>query len=944
MSMSYPTNGRSAPNARAERISRPVLNIYIGTKASYAGLWIAKYELPTLNRADQERVGSLYLDLEPLSEEIDRIHQETSDAAPMIKQTLRFPDLSQYTEGLPQEQRVWLQVSNPYGTRLPEYTRMGAGGIRQNGHGAIAYNSSIIEQHLEALLNNISAVDSAGHAPDTDLMTINIVCFLGGGTGSGSLPALTALARHVLRKQNRGGNIFVYAMLPVNVGNVAPERQTLQKSNSLAALLELEALMLKGDDKSQAFIMDLGNRQIRVPGGLVDEIFLFDDTQLGDQVDQMAQLIGMAIAMRMQNLSGIGKKEQAVRPDLTALQEHDDGGLITNVGSVCPLEVVFPAKDLATGFARRRAEALLRQATEGGALDYREQDLLRNQVCPARRVMEVFHISDRERRAAPEPRRWGSASEIIQAVNRYSTVVEQRFQEQKDEALKEQLSALDGVFQNGVWASSLPRMKAVLELFEEEYKKVKELTFASGAMMNRVSPDQMAAMNDRQRKAYYGQACSEELQRHRIVASNAVADTLIQELEKRIRMVDVMLTTLRYTQQRWEADHSESPEMRGQLTQEHPYRHNVFDPAAIPDPNAINELDTAVTTSEADRILKSALERMAGALGSDERSARETAGREATAMMDNMIAAYHRALDEMRLLEVIQLVYPKDRAQQEAALANHMRWMATTSRSTLRHDPSLWGDQAHRQLEVRAHLAVDYEDERERQSVERARQSTGGFGGRGVGYVPPGELLQSNDRARLQLLFSHHGVSLSAVPFLSDAAGGCVKSLKDRQKIWEMQGGIPVFSSNVMQDLVLRPGAFFDPAYEKAMQGGASAVPAPAPTMTGYGDDLAPGAYGQPGNQSGYGQLGNQSVYGQPGNQGSYGQPGNQSVYGQPQTPPSPYGQPPTSNAYGMPATGPYPAQSPAGSQMYGAQATPPAPPITQPRNLVDRVERRARN
>jgi hypothetical protein len=920
--MSVPYPGRSAPNARAERISRPVLNIFIGTKASYAGRWIAQYELPQLNRADQERVGSLYLDLEPLSGEIDSIHQAVADSK-MIKQTLRFPDLSQYAETLPPEQRQWLQVTNPYGTRLPNYTQMGAGGIRQNGHGAVVFNSATIEQHMEVLLNEISSVDSSGHAPDTDLITINIVCFLGGGTGSGSIPAISALARHVLRKQNRGGNIFVFAMLPVNVGNVAPERQNLQKSNSLAALLELEALMLKGDDKSQAFMMDIGNRQIRIPGGLIDEIFLFDETQLGDQIDQIPQLIGMAIAMRMQNLTGIGKREQAVRPDLTALQEHDDGGLITNVGSVCPLEVVFPAKDLATGFARRRAEALLGQVTDGGALDYKEQDLLRNQVIPARRTMELFFISDRERRAAPEPRRYGSPSEVIQAINRYSQVVEQRFQEQKDDALREQMAALNATLQNPTWTSTLPRLRAVLDLHVEEYKKVKDLTFASGQVMTRMGPDQMAAMNDRQRKAYYGTACHEELERHRITASHAVADTMIAELEKRIRMVDTMLQTLRNTQHRWEADHNESPEMMGQLTQEHPYRHNVFDRAAIPNPQAIDALDTAVTSSEADRILKMMMVNLAGALTGDERMARDTAAREASQMMDNMTVAYHRALDEMRLLEVLQLVYPSDKPAQEQALGNHMRWMSITSRSTLRHDPSLWGDQAHRQLEVRAHLAIDYEDERERQTVERARQSVNGFGERSVGYVPPGELLQSNDRARLQLLFSHHGISLSAVPFLSDAAGGCVKSLKDRQKIWETQGGIPVFANDVMQDLVLRPGAFFDPAFEKAMHG---SVAAPATTAVGYGampgsatynGDVAPGAYGQP----------------------MPGAPASQPVPGTMPPPPAPMTATP---GYGSQAYG-NPGQT-YGAQMYGTPPPPPAPPITGPRNLVDRVERRARN
>ena len=872
------TSKRPASNVAAQRISRPVLNIYIGTKAAQAGLWIAKYELPGMLRADQERVGSLYLDLEPLSDEIDRMHRETSDASPMIKQTLRFPDLSQYVEGLTPEQRSWLQISNPYGTRLPEYTRMGAGGIRQNGHGAVWYNSPILAQHMEALLNNISAVDSAGHAPDADLLTINIVCFLGGGTGSGALPAITALARHVLRTQNRNGNIFIYAMLPVNVGNIAPERQVLQKSNSLAALMELEAMMLKGDDKSQQFIFDMGNLKIRVPSGLVDEVFLFDDTQLGDQIEQISQLVAMAIAMRMQNLTGIGKREQAVRPDLTALQEHDDGGLITNVGSLCPLEVVFPAKDLAIGFARRRSEALLREASSDTPLDYREVDLLRNQLSPARRTMEAFHISDRERRAAPEPRRWGP-SEIIQGIDRYSQVIEQTFAEQRDGAIRDQMTALDALSTNPTFARTLTKLKAALEIQAEEYKKVKEQTFASTPSMQRWGPDQLASENERKRKAYYQQASAEELQRHRITATNAVSDVMMEEIGKRLRMLDVMSNTLRFTQQRWEAEHVESPEMRGMLTQEHPYRHNVFDHAAIPDPEAINALDNAVTQGEADRILKTAMERMAAALSGEERDARDTATSEANEIMANMTQAYQYRLGTMRLLQAIQETNARDRDSQENALSAHMRWMSTTARSTLRHDPSLWGDQAHRQLEVRAHISVDYEDEREHQWVERSRQSVGGFGERGPGYVPPGEVMQSNDPARLQLLFSHHGIALSAIPYLSDAAGGCVKSLKDRQRMWESQGGIPVFTCDVLQDLVMRPGVFFDPAYNKTLTGGAPAgTSSPAPV-------------------NGNGNMSLDDYL----NDGGNGSP----------------------------------------APIVGVQGT---PAVTQPRNLLDRVERRTRN
>ncbi len=834
--MASSSNGAPAPISVAQRISRPVLNVYIGTKAAQAGLWIAKYELPYLSRTDQERVGSLYLDLETLSNEIDEAHRPTSDASPMIKQTLRFSDLSSYLTTLTPEQQRWLVITSGMGTRLPEYTRMGAGGIRQNGHGAVVFNSSLIEQHLEALINNITAVDAAGHAPDADLITINIVCFLGGGTGSGALPALAAMTRHVLRKMNHGGNVFVYAMLPVNVGNIALERQAIQKSNSLAALLELEAMLLKGDDKAQMFTFEMGNLKIRIPSGVVDEVFLIDDAQLGDQIEQLSQMVGMGIAMRMQNLTGIGKREQALRPDLTALQEHDDGGLVTNVGAMCPLEVVFPADDLALGFARRRAEQILSEAIAPATLDFRDEDLVRNHLCPARTTMEAFRVSDRERRAAPEPRRWGG-SEIIQSINRYGQVIEQAFGEQRDNAILQQVTALDNMCQNPNWARSLPRLEAALNLWAEEYRKVKELTYAGQPVMSRWGPDQLAAENERKRKAYYQQACSEELQRHRITQTNAIADRMLEEIAKRTRMIGVMLATLGYIQQRWNAEHVESPEMSGRLTQEHPYRHNVFDPDAIPDPTAINKLDTAVSEGEAQLIMKHATERMAAALKTNETVARETATRETNAMMDEMIVAYGNRLGEMRLLQAIKLVYPTDRASQDTAITNHMRWMAATARSTLRHDPSLWGDQAYRQLEVRAHLAVDYEDERERQWVERARQSVGGFGERGPGYVPPGELLPSNDPYRLQLLFSHHGISLSAIPYLADASGGCVKSLRDRLAMWQNQGGIPVFTCDALQELVVKPGVFYDPA-ERATN---SSVPSMASVGAPSLDDVSPG-------------------------------------------------------------------------------------------------------
>ena len=68
--------------------------------------------------------------------------------------------------------------------------------------------------------------------------------------------------------------------------------------------------------------------------------------------------------------------------------------------------------------------------------------------------------------------------------------------------------------------------------------------------MQRWGPDQLASENERKRKAYYQQASAEELQRHRITATNAVSDVMMEEIGKRLRMLDVMSNTLRFTQQR----------------------------------------------------------------------------------------------------------------------------------------------------------------------------------------------------------------------------------------------------------------------------------------------------------------------------------------------------------------------------------------------------------
>ena len=73
---------------------------------------------------------------------------------------------------------------------------------------------------------------------------MNIVAFLGGGTGSGILPDIAVMARHRILQRNLKHRLNIFCLLPEHVREATTNDVSWRKSNATATLMELIALSL----------------------------------------------------------------------------------------------------------------------------------------------------------------------------------------------------------------------------------------------------------------------------------------------------------------------------------------------------------------------------------------------------------------------------------------------------------------------------------------------------------------------------------------------------------------------------------------------------------------------------------------------------------------------------------------------------------------------------
>lgn len=339
------------------RIVYPVLNIYVGTSPLEVGRHVNR-EVQQLDPSDQRKVASLFIDTMPIQEERANGHR-TAGSDTMQIMIPRFQASGQWNPDALDN----LYVVSGAAHHKPGITAAGAGGIRNNGHVAFCFWASSVMQRISDKLDLINApppVEQNQRAAAS--LRVNIIAFLGGGTGSGVLPALTVLTRYVMTRKNVVPQTAIYAVLPEHPKGSTAAMQRRARSNAFSALLELTTLLrLKTARERQR--IPYGAVELEIEGmQVVDIIYLYGHGKLVEHTP-VYEHIGMDLFLRMQDGHGAGHERHRQLPDLSGLQEKDSEELPTIGATSGVTEIIFPRADVLGAFARRAARQVVESQT-----------------------------------------------------------------------------------------------------------------------------------------------------------------------------------------------------------------------------------------------------------------------------------------------------------------------------------------------------------------------------------------------------------------------------------------------------------------------------------------------------------------------------------------------------------------------------------------------------
>jgi hypothetical protein len=383
-----------------QRIVYPVLNIYLGTSPIEVGRYVS-HELRRLPETDQRKVASLYIDTMPIQEE--RINGQRMYGSDTMQIVIpRYQGSGAWSHE--QRHNLYVETNGTVRQHKPGITAAGAGGVRNNGHVAFCSWASSIQQSISDKLDLINApppvVQDERAAAS---LRVNIVAFLGGGTGSGVLPSLAVMTRYVLTRKNVVPQTAIYAVLPEQPRGATEDMRRRQRSNAYSTLLELTALLRLRNQQAGARF-HFGALQLDVAAlQLVDVIYLYGHGKLTDH-SEIYEHIGMDLFTRMQDGHGAGHERMRQLPDLSGLQETDDRGLPAFIATSGVTEIIFPREELIGAWARHASRAVLAtQTSELRAEDQSQVEKFSSDLAAEMLDRLQNELDAAQTRHAPEP-------------------------------------------------------------------------------------------------------------------------------------------------------------------------------------------------------------------------------------------------------------------------------------------------------------------------------------------------------------------------------------------------------------------------------------------------------------------------------------------------------------------------------------------------------------
>ena len=367
---------REAQNVRSDLTSvhTPTLVILLGSTPALVELELCQHML-LLSQEDCRRVAFVSIDTTAEPRELVAFHKAHEGIFHVSHLHISIPTTIDYT--IPPDQPLHTYIPS----KIPQAFANGAGGIRNNGHVAAALNHTKIKQVLEEALHYLGLLDTVQDDKRPRQIDVNIVAFLGGGTGSGILPDIPVMVRQLLLERLYEQRINLFCILPDWIQGSNYNDISWQKSNTVACLLELLALSLAGDAKRQlTYRKHMLNSIYDVSADTIaNEVYLIGRTSLG-HVEDTARVVGLDLFQRIMDGSGIGLLEYETWLKRRSQGTTDDRGLPRMFATSCPMEVRFPIQETARAFAQIATSYLLPKlvGSEAPILDIGDEHLGRS--------------------------------------------------------------------------------------------------------------------------------------------------------------------------------------------------------------------------------------------------------------------------------------------------------------------------------------------------------------------------------------------------------------------------------------------------------------------------------------------------------------------------------------------------------------------------------------
>lgn len=865
-----PSDATAPRSLREPRIDTPALNIYLGSTPALAGLWLDRYELRDLLPQDRKRVASLYIDIDSPPPELTELAtwRQGSDGWTRVEiKHIEVPLDVEYSSLAPNQ--VDHLMIQPH---LPRSYSHGAGGIRNNGHVALSANVDEVTTRIEHLLSALVSYGGERTERRARDILVNIVSFLGGGTGSGTLPDMAVLVRNILRRNGYPARVFIYCLLPEHIGTATPQEISWRRSNAVATLQELMALSVVGHTQ-QDYKKLIGGIPLDIEAEpIANEIFLLGRTEMSSP-QQVAQIAAMDMQMRICDRSGVGRHERSLQSDLQCLAQRDDRNLYTNFGTTCPMEVVLPASELAEAFAYRGARTLIKdltgygRGTEGtgqrGNTHANEETAAG--VRDALRQRYLKRAQPWRDALRPELQRLPVAPFERARTQRALDVLWEAMEDRVDRAtagmdeagkdlLREEEQAIDATVPpgglSGVGPLALWRMllEERLRLYQAALREETDGARGVPPRDTRAESELLAARlpitrNGKVRAVQ--EAYNRQLVTRVDAARRKLTISLLRQLadrvENRLTLLQSFIPELASSGlQEYLVTRARSyPELSGRLSRAHPHRTNLFDLDELrvngeswPTERLYEVLHGSVAADRdasghnphIARFLEWA-PRVHGAMAlSPRQTAQQFAERVVEYFRD---AVYLPALQRMSLLQVVALccTQPGDRNGEramETVISAHLRRMKDHVQPLIKHNPNVW-EGGTQQLRATASLGISMQGH-EKAMMEGILTRLGSIGEGGQAVRP--SLQDALDPHRMQLLYAQHGLSLTSMADFYAEENSAMADFQMHYGRWSGngqpgsygQGGLPVFTSREAERLVIDPHALGDPQGRSLIQ------------------------------------------------------------------------------------------------------------------------------